>query len=203
MNRLIKLLKNGIIDQNPVFVQLLSLCPLLAVTTSAATAITMGISVTAVMIVACTVISIFRKLFVAEVRIASFVVIVAALVTILEFMLQVYAPPEINEALGIFIPLIVVNCVVFARIETFASKNGIIPTVFDATGMGIGLTLGLLVIGIIREFFGEGSVFGFEFIKDESMRAVVMIMAPGAFFTLGALIMIRNYMMQKKSGGGK
>jgi electron transport complex protein RnfE len=203
MNSLIKLLKNGIIDQNPVFVQLLSLCPLLAVTTSAATAITMGISVTAVMIVACTVISIFRKLFVAEVRIASFVVIVAALVTILEFMLQVYAPPEINEALGIFIPLIVVNCVVFARIETFASKNRIVPTVFDATGMGIGLTLGLLVIGIIREFFGEGSVFGFEFIKDESMRAVVMIMAPGAFFTLGALIMIRNYMMQKKSGGGK
>jgi len=196
-----KLLKNGIVDQNPVFVQLLALCPLLAVTTSAVNAITMGVSTAAVMIAACAIISIFRKFFLNEIRIASFVVIVATLVTVLQLTLEAYAPPEINEALGIFIPLIVVNCILFARIEAFASKNKVLPSVVDALGMGVGFTIGLTTIGVIREFFGAGSVFGFEIIADTTSHMLIMVMAPGAFFTLGALVMIRNYIMEKRKRG--
>jgi len=196
-----RLLKDGIVDQNPVFVQLLALCPLLAVTTSAVNAITMGISTTAVMIGACTVISVFRRFFMNEIRIASFVVIVATLVTILQFMLEVHAPPEINDALGIFIPLIVVNCILFARIESFASKNKVFPSIVDAFAMGIGFTLGLLTIGIIREFFGAGSIFGIELIADTTSHVLIMVMAPGAFFTLGTLVMIRNYVVEKRKRG--
>jgi len=196
-----KLLRNGVVDQNPVFVQLLALCPLLAVTTSAVNAITMGISTTAVMIGACTIISIFRRFFMNEIRIASFVVIVATLVTILQFMLEVHAPPEVNEALGIYIPLIVVNCILFARIESFASKNKVLPSIIDAFGMGAGFTLGLLTIGIIREFFGAGSVFGFEILTDSTSHVLIMVMAPGAFFTLGGLVMIRNYIVERRKRG--
>ena len=196
-----KLLKDGIVERNPVFVQLLALCPLLAVTTSAANAVTMGISTAAVLVAACTIISLFRRLFMNEIRIASFVVIVAALVTVLQFMLEVHAPPEITESLGIFIPLIVVNCIVFARIESFASKNRVLPSVVDALGMGIGFTVGLLTIGIIREFFGTGSIFGFEVWQDSYSHILVMIMAPGAFFTLGGIVMIRNHIGEKRKGG--
>ncbi|MCL2599758.1 MAG: electron transport complex subunit RsxE [Treponema sp.] len=196
-----RLLRNGVVDQNPVFVQLLALCPLLAVTTSAVNAIAMGISTTAVMLGACTIISIFRRFFMNEIRIAAFVVIVASFVTILQLMLEVHAPPEINEALGIYIPLIVVNCILFARIESFASKNKVLPSIVDAFGMGMGFTLGLLAIGIIREFLGAGSVFGIELIRDTTSHVLIMIMAPGAFFTLGALIMIRNYFVEKRKRG--
>ena len=196
-----RLLRNGIVDQNPVFVQLLALCPLLAVTTSAVNAITMGISTAAVMIAACTIISIFRRFFMDEIRIASFVVIVATLVTILQFMLEVYAPPEINDALGIFIPLIVVNCILFARIEAFASKNKVLPSIVDAVGMGLGFTVGLTTIGIIREFFGTGSIFGIELLRDSTSHMLIMVMAPGAFFTLGAIVMIRNYVAEKRKRG--
>jgi len=196
-----RLLRNGVVDQNPVFVQLLALCPLLAVTTRAVYAVTMGLSTTAVMIAACTIISIFRRFFLNEIRIASFVVIVATLVTVLEFTLRAYAPPGINEALGIFIPLIVVNCILFARIESFASKNRVLPSVLDALGMGIGFTLGLLTIGVIREFLGAGSVFGIELLADSSSHVLIMVMAPGAFFTLGTLVMIRNYVAEKRKRG--
>ena len=196
-----KLLRNGVVDQNPVFVQLLALCPLLAVTTSAINAVTMGISTTAVMIGACTIISIFRRFFMNEIRIASFVVIVATLVTILQFMLEVHAPPEVNEDLGIYIPLIVVNCILFARIESFASKNKVLPSIVDALGMGVGFTLGLLTIGIIREFLGAGSVFGFEILTDSTSHVLIMVMAPGAFFTLGSLVMLRNYIVEKRKRG--
>jgi len=196
-----RLLRNGVVDQNPVFVQLLALCPLLAVTTSAVNAITMGLSTAAVMIAACTIISIFRKFFLNEIRIASFVVIVATLVTILQFTLEAYAPPSVNEALGIYIPLIVVNCILFARIESFASKNKVLPSIVDAFGMGIGFTLGLLAIGIIREFLGAGSVFGFEVWRDSTSHVLIMVMAPGAFFTLGGLVMLRNYVTEKRKRG--
>ena len=195
-----KLLRNGVVDQNPVFVQLLALCPLLAVTTSAANAITMGVSTAAVMIAGCMVISIFRKFFLNEIRIASFVVIVATLVTVLQFMLEVHAPPEINEALGIYIPLIVVNCILFARIEGFASKNKLFPSIVDAVGMGVGFTIGLTTVGIIREFLGAGSIFGFEFIHTETSRILIMVMAPGGFFTLGTIVMLRKYIIEKRKG---
>jgi electron transport complex protein RnfE len=192
------LLRNGIIDENPVFVKLLALCPLLAVTTSAMNAVAMGLSTTAVMICACLVISIMRKLFINEIRIAAFVVIIASFVTILQLMLEAYAPPEINDSLGIYISLIVVNCLVFARVESFASKNKALPTVVDAFSMGIGFTFGLLTVGIIRELLGSGSIFGLELIKDTSSNMLIMIMAPGAFFTLGTVIMVRKYIIAKR-----
>ena len=193
-----KLLKNGIIDENPVFVQLLALCPLLAVTTSAINGITMGLSTTLVMIGASCVISVLRKLIPGEIRIASFIVIVAGFVTIIQLLMQAYLPPAINNSLGIYIPLIVVNCVVFARIELFASKNKIFPSIIDALGMGLGFTLGLFVIGVFREFLGSGSVFGIEIQRNTSSHVLIMTMAPGAFFTLGIVIMLINYYKQKR-----
>jgi len=195
-----ELLKNGILDENPVFVKLIALCPLLAVTTSALNAAAMGLSTTAVMIGACTVISILRKLIPNEIRIASFVVIIAGFVTILQLMMQAYLPPAINEALGIFIPLIVVNCILFSRVELFASKNNPFATIIDALGMGLGFTIGLVIIGIIREFLGAGSIFGLELNRNESTHMLIMIMAPGAFFTLGGLIMIKNFYQLNKKG---
>jgi len=193
-----QLLRNGIFDENPTFVQLLALCPLMAVTTSAANAVTMGLSTTAVMICASVVISLMKKLFSTEIRIAAYVIIVASFVTILELLLEAYAPPAINEALGIYIPLIVVNCILFARVEMFASKNGVFASAVDAFGMGTGFTLGLLTIGVIREFLGSGSFFGIELLHNSSSYMLIMIMAPGAFFTLGAIIMIRKFIMVKR-----
>ena len=196
-----EILKKGIIDENPVFVKLIALCPLLAVTTSAANAVFMGLSTTAVMICACVVISIFRKFIASEIRIAAFVIIVAGFVTILQLLLEAYAPPSINESLGIYIPLIVVDCILFARIESFASKNKALASAADALGMGIGLTLGFLTVGIIREFFGSGSIFGIELFKDISLSVLIMIMAPGGFFTLGIIIMVRKYIMARGGTG--
>jgi electron transport complex protein RnfE len=193
-----QLLKDGIFDKNPVFVQVLALCPLLAVTTSATNAVTMGLSTTAVMICASAAISVVRKLFPAEIRIASSVIIVAGFVTILQLLLNAYAPQDINESLGIYIPLITVNCIVFARLESFASKNKPFASIVDAFGMGIGFTLGLFTVGVIREFFGSGSIFGYELIRDRTVHVLIMIMPPGAFFTLGVVIMMRKYMQLKK-----
>jgi electron transport complex protein RnfE len=192
-----QLLKRGIVDENPVFVQLLALCPLLAVTTSAINAVTMGLSTMAVMVCACAVISILRKFFSSEIRIAAFVIIVASFVTILQLMLEAYAPPSLSEALGIYIPLISVNCILFARIESFASKNKVFPSIVDAFSMGIGYTIGLLSVGIFREFLGSGSVFGFELLSHPSSHILIMVMAPGGFFTLGIVIMVRKYLMVK------
>jgi len=195
-----KLLRNGIIDENPTFVQLLALCPLLAVTTSAINALTMGLSTTAAMMAACIVISLFRRFIRVEIRIASFVIIIAGIVTVLQLVMEAFLPPSINDALGIFIPLIVVNCILFARVESFASKNKVLASAVDAFGMGLGFTVGLLTIGIVREFLGSGSIFGIELIRDASAHVLIMIMAPGAFFTLGIIIMIRKYLMVKRGG---
>ena len=193
-----ELLKNGIISQNPIFVQVLALCPLLAVTTSAINAIIMGLATTAVMICASVVISIVRKLFPDEIRIAAAVIIVACFVTVVEFLLDAYAPPSINASLGIYIPLIVVNCILFARLESFASKNSFFASAVDALGMGIGFTLGLFTVGVIREFLGSGAIFGIELLHDPSSHILIMIMPAGAFFTLGCIIMVRKYLLFKK-----
>jgi len=189
----IDLLRDGIFNKNPIFVQVLALCPLLAVTTSAANALTMGLATTAVMICASAVISCFRKIIPNEIRIASAVVIVAGFVTVLELMLEAYAPPDITAALGIYIPLIVVNCILFARLESFASKNKIFESMVDALGMGLGFTIGLFVVGVVREFLGSGAIFGIELIHDQSTHMLIMIMPAGAFFTLGVIIMIRKH----------
>jgi len=192
------LIKDGIINKNPIFVQVLALCPLLAVTTSAANAVTMGFATTAVMICACAVISLVRKIIPNEIRIAAAVIIVASFVTILQFLLDAYAPPDIVSSLGIFIPLIVGNCILFARIESFASKNNPFAAIIDAFGMGMGFTLGLFTIGVVREFLGSGSIFGYELLHDPTTHMLIMVMPPGAFFTLGLIIMIRKQLKLKR-----
>jgi len=198
MTKYIKLIKNGVIDSNPIFVQVLALCPLLAVTTSAVNAITMGLATTVVMICASCAISILRKLIPNEIRIAASVVVVAGFVTIVQLLMEAYAPAQINESLGIFIPLIVVNCILFARIESHASKNGPFSSLVDAFGMGMGFTLGLFTVGVIREFFGSGSIFGIELLGDPTSHMLIMIMAPGAFFTLGVIIMVLKQIQLKR-----
>jgi electron transport complex protein RnfE len=199
----LQLIKDGIFHKNPVFVQVLALCPLLAVTTSAINAITMGLATMAVMICASGVISVVRKLIPNEIRIAAAVIIVAGFVTVLELLLAAYAPPDITAALGIYIPLIVVNCILFARLESFASKNNIIASIIDAFGMGLGFTLGLFVIGVVREFFGSGCIFGIELLHDPNAYMLIMIMPAGAFFTLGIIIMIRKYIQLQKLNSKK
>ena len=196
----IRLIKNGIVYENPIFIQLMALCPLLAVTTSAFNAITMGLATTAVMICACAAISAVRKIIPSEIRIAVSVIIVAGFVTVVEFVMDAYLPQDINEALGIYIPLIVVNCILFARVEAFASKNDVFASVVDAFGMGLGFTVGLFIIGVVREFLGSGSVFGVELLHDTTSHMLIMVMAPGAFFTLGAIIMVFRHVRSKRGG---
>jgi electron transport complex protein RnfE len=192
-----KLFLNGLFYENPIFVQLLSLCPLLAVTTSGANALTLGLSTTGVLICTSAVISLVRRFIPGDVRIASFIVIVAGVVTVLQLLLAAFAPVSINESLGIYIPLIVVNCVVFARLEIFASKNNVIDSVADALGMGLGLTGALLIIGIIREFFANGTFFGIVMQPDTASHMLIMGMAPGAFFTLGIVIMVIKHLQAR------
>ena len=202
----LNLMKDGIFHKNPIFVQVLALCPLLAVTTSAVNALTMGLATTAVMICASAAISVFRKIIPSEIRIAAAVIIVAGFVTVLQLLLDAYAPPNITAALGIFIPLIAVNCILFARLESFASKNKIFASAIDALGMGLGFTLGLFVVGVVREFLGTGSVFGYELLHDTNAHMLIMVMPAGAFFTLGLIIMIRKHIqilklnVKKKAG---
>ena len=188
-----KLFKTGVIDENPVFIQLIALCPMLATTTSAINGFSMGLASAVVLIGSCVVISALRNYIPNEIRLAIFVVIIAGCVTITQLLMEAYAPPAINEALGIFIPLIVVNCLVFARVEIFASQKPVIPTAVDSLGMGLGYTLGLTILGMCREFFGSGSLFGVELLTDTSAHVLIMLMAPGAFFMLGILIMIMQY----------
>jgi len=195
----IDLLKDGVVNKNPVFVQVLGLCPLLAVTTSAANGIAMGLTTTIVMTGASTVISFLRKLIPGDIRIALFVIIIAGLVTMVQLFMEAFAP-DINDALGIFIPLIVVNCILFARVESFAFKNKVPYSSFDAFSMGLGFTVALFIVGAIREFLGAGAIFGVELITDSTSHVLTMIMAPGAFFTLGILIMISKRLQSKKGG---
>ena len=193
-----KLLKDGILNQNPTFVQLIALCPVLAVSTSAINGISMGLSTVAVMVCASSVISVLRKFIPNEIRIAIFIVVIAGFVTIVQLLMEAFAPPAVNEALGIFIPLIVVNCLVLARIEAFASLNAVLPSAVDALGMGLGFTVGVTTVGICRELLGSGSVFGIVLQADSTAHVLIMLMAPGAFFTLGTLIMIMQYSRAKK-----
>ena len=200
MNYYYKLFKRGIIDENPIFIQLLALCPLLAVTTSAINGVYMGLATAVVSTCASTIISFLRKFIPNEIRVATFIVIIAGAVTVVQLLMQAYAPPVINESLGIFIPLIVVNCLVFARIESFASSNPPMPSAVDAIGMGLGFTLGLTILGMCREFLGSGSIFGVEILMDPTAHVLIMLMAPGAFFMMGMIIMIIKYYQMKKGG---
>lgn len=190
MNRLTERLHNGIIKENPTFVMMLGMCPTLAVTSSALNAIGMGLSTMVVLILSNMLISALRKIIPDKVRIPAYIVVVASFVTIVQLLLQAYIP-FLYDALGVYIPLIVVNCIILGRAEAYASQNPIMASAFDGLGMGLGFTLGLTLIGIFREILGAGSVFGFTFLP-ESVNISIFVMAPGAFFVLAGLTAIQN-----------
>ncbi|MDF2593870.1 MAG: electron transport complex subunit [Clostridia bacterium] len=197
MNALKERLKAGIVLDNPTFVQVLGMCPTLAVTTGAVNSIGMGLATTAVLICSNLVISLLRKYIPSKIRIPAFVVIIASFVTMIELLLHAYMI-ELYSALGLFIPLIVVNCIILGRAEAYASKNKPLPSVFDGLGMGMGFTASLTVIGMIREVLGAGQLFGFSVLPATYNPAIIMILAPGAFFTLGLLMAGLNALKAKK-----
>lgn len=190
MNRLTERLHNGIVKENPTFVMMLGMCPTLAVTSSALNAIGMGLSTMVVLILSNMLISALRKIIPDKVRIPAYIVVVASFVTIVQLLLQAYIP-FLYDALGVYIPLIVVNCIILGRAEAYASQNPIMASAFDGLGMGLGFTLGLTLIGIFREILGAGSIFGFTFLP-ESVNISIFVMAPGAFFVLAGLTAIQN-----------
>lgn len=195
MNQLQNFTK-GILKDNPVFVLFLGLCPVLGVTTSAINGLGMGLATTFVLVMSNLVVSIIKTQIPDKVRIPSFIVIIASFVTIVELTMQAYVP-DLFDALGLFIPLIVVNCLVLGRSEAFASKNNLISSIIDGFGMGIGFTLALTVLGAVREVLGSNSIFGYKFIEGDGM--LVFVLAPGAFIALGYLIVLSNKLNDKLS----
>ena len=193
----LKIIKNGIIDENPTFVQVIGMCPTLAVTSSAINGLGMGVSTAAVLVCANVAISLIRKIVPDQVRIPAFVVVIASFVTIVDFLLQAYAPSSIYNALGLYIPLIVVNCIILGRAEAFASKNSAIDSFFDGVGQGLGFTIALCVLGLVREFIGSGTAFGMRVLPEAFPQTLLLIMSPGAFFTLGLLMALFNYVKNK------
>jgi len=196
MRTLIAEFKKGIHIENPTFVLLLGLCPTLAVSNSVHNGLGMGMAATFVLLGSNIIVSAVRKLIPSKIRIPCYIVIIATFVTIVELLLKAYFP-VLDKSLGIFVPLIVVNCIILGRAEAFASKNNIARSIFDALGMGIGFTLALLIISAIREFFGAGTLLGFEIIPG-FQPAIIMILAPGALLTLGFLIGLANWLRERK-----
>ena len=185
-----KVLMNGIIKENPTFVLLLGMCPTLGTTSSALNGMSMGLATTFVLICSNVVISLIKNLIPDTVRIPAFIVVIASFVTALQMIMQAFAP-DIYASLGLFIPLIVVNCIILGRAEAFASKNGVIPSFFDGLGMGLGFTLALTILGAIRELLGTGKLFGMT-LWAEDYGMLMFVLAPGAFLVLGYLIAIVN-----------
>lgn len=191
MNRIVERLYNGIIKENPTFVLMLGMCPTLAVTTSATNGLGMGLTTTAVLALSNTMISALRKIIPDKVRIPAYIVIVASFVTIVQMLLQAYLP-SLNDSLGIFIPLIVVNCIILGRAEAYASKNPVVPSLFDGIGMGLGFTIALTLIGLVRELIGNGSIFGATVMPSSYQPVTILVLAPGAFFVLSMLTALQN-----------
>jgi len=193
-----KTLTNGIFKENPIFVQLLGMCPTLAVTTSATNGFAMGAATTVVLVLANLVISLIRKLIPNKIRIPIFIVVIATFVTMVGLFMKAFTP-DLDKSLGLFIPLIVVNCLILARAEAFAFKNKPLPSILDGIGMGLGFTLALTILGIVREVPGEGSIFGFKLFSESFEPAVIMILPAGAFLALGLLLAGNNVINSKKS----
>jgi len=189
--KLFNIFKNGVIDENPSLRLVLGTCPTLAVTTSAVNGLGMGISTTAVLVGSNLVISLFRRLIPEKVRIPAYITFIAGFVTIVQMLLKAYVP-AIDKALGIFIPLIVVNCIILSRAEAFASKNTPTASVVDGLGMGAGFTAALLLISSVREILGNGSFFGFKFFIEAIDPAILMILPPGGFLVFGIIIGLVN-----------
>lgn len=203
MNKNVERLYNGLIKENPTFVLMLGMCPTLAVTSSAINGLGMGLSTTVVLVCSNLLISAFRKVIPNGVRMPAFIVIVASLVTMVQFIMNAYTP-SLSESLGVYIPLIVVNCIILGRAESYASKNPVVPSIFDGIGMGLGFTFGLTCIGLIRELLGAGQIFGFQLLSLEWFTPItIFVMAPGAFLVLACLVAIMNIVRAKMEAKGK
>lgn len=194
----LKNLTNGLLKDNPVFVQMLGMCPTLAVTTSAINGAGMGLATTSVLISSNIVISLLRKLVPAKIRIPIYIVVIASFVTMVGMVMEAFLPALFN-ALGLFIPLIVVNCIILARAESFASKNSVGESLLDGIGMGFGFTLALVVLGAVRELFGNGTIFDMTIFGAGYKPALIMILPPGAFLALGLLLAIYNAVLLKNA----
>ena len=197
MNKIFKVFKEGFVDNNPTFVQFLGMCPTLAVTTSAINGLGMGLSATAVLVFSNLAISLLRKIIPQKIRIASYIVIIAGFVTIIDLLLQAYLP-DLYEMMGVYLALIVVNCIILGRAEMFARKNGIVDSALDGLGMGIGFLLALLAMATIREVIGAGSFAGIEIPFMSDYKIPILTMAPGGFLVYGILIAIVNKIGVKK-----
>lgn len=191
MNKYLERIYNGVIKENPTFILMLGMCPTLAVTTAAFNGLGMGLTTTAVLILSNFLISLLRNIIPDKVRIPAYIVIVATLVTVVQLLLQAFLP-SLYETLGLYIPLIVVNCIILGRAEAYASKNGPGLSFFDGIGMGLGFTLGLTAIGIFRELLGAGSIFGFMIMPASYEPISIFVLAPGAFFVLAMLTALQN-----------
>lgn len=191
----LSLITKGFVKDNPTFVLVLGMCPTLATTTSAMNGLEMGLATMFVLVLSNIAISLVAPAVPDKVRIPSYIVIIATFVTVLQLLMQAYVP-AVYETLGLFIPLIVVNCIVLGRAEAFANKNSVLDSACDGLGIGLGFTMSLTVIGIIREILGSGSVFGWKFIPGDGVLAFVM--APGAFLVLGYLMVLFNKFLAKK-----
>lgn len=201
--------KSGLIDNNPVFVQVLGMCPTLATTTNAENGLGMGLASLAVLIMSNIVISLIRKMVPQKIRIPVYIVVIASFVTIIDLVMHGFTY-ELWKTLGLFIPLIVVNCMIMGRAEAFASKNGIFDSIIDALGMGLGFTGALVLLGAVRELLGNGTIFGLNLWAD-GLKMYTFILPPGAFIALGLLLAMFNYIgirreenkKKKKAGGNK
>ncbi len=197
MNNNLKTFTKGFIKENPILVLLLGCCPTLATTTSAINGMSMGLATTFVLIMSNLSISLLKNFIPDKVRIPCFIVVIASFVTVVQLVMQAYVP-DIYETLGLFIPLIVVNCIVLGRAEAFASKNSVWPSILDGAGMGLGFTASLTVLGCLREILGSGSIFGWRFLPEDTDTILVFVLAPGAFIALGYVIAIVNHLKKSK-----
>ena len=210
MNKCTERVYNGLIKENPTFVLMLGMCPTLAVTTSATNGVGMGLSTTVVLVLSNMLISMRRKIIPDSVRMPAFIVVVASFVTIVQFLLEGFVP-SLYSALGLYIPLIVVNCIILGRAESYASKNPVLPSLFDGLGMGLGFTFGLTCIGIVRELIGAGAIFGVQILPlaDSATGTVgytpvtIFILAPGAFLVLAGLVALQNKIKNKAAKKNK
>ena len=210
MNNCTERIYNGLVKENPTFVLMLGMCPTLAVTTSAVNGVGMGLSTTVVLVLSNMLISMLRKIIPDSVRMPAFIVVVASFVTIVQFLLEGFVP-SLYDSLGLYIPLIVVNCIILGRAESYASKNPVLPSIFDGIGMGLGFTVGLTAIGLVRELIGSGKVFDYQLLPLADMSTgqagyvpvTIFILAPGAFLVLAGLTALQNKMKINAAKKGK
>ncbi|MBO5733467.1 MAG: electron transport complex subunit E [Clostridia bacterium] len=198
----LKELTKGLLKENPIFVQFLGMCATLAVSTSVINGIGMGLSTMVVLVASNIIISLIRNFIPNKVRIAAYIIVIAGCVSAVEMALKAFVP-EVSKSLGIFIPLIVVNCIILGRAEAFASKNGVVKSALDGIGMGLGFTLALCILGTIREILGNGTFLGIQLFGEGFAPATIMILPPGAFIVLGCVLAIINLITAKKERSDK